>query len=126
MIISLFTSCILCVVTEKGSVHDFKIFKDSALLIHPDLMILADLGYLGLNKLHVNSWIPHKNSKKKKLNKEQKKDNKALASLRITIENVNRKCKIFRVVKETYRGKHKNYSKVWNVVAGLVNLRYAA
>ncbi|MCP4404940.1 MAG: hypothetical protein GY801_47520 [bacterium] len=38
---------------------------------------------------------------------------------------MNRRCKIFRSVKETYRGKHKNYSKVWTVVAALVNVRYA-
>ncbi|HEO65306.1 MAG TPA: IS5/IS1182 family transposase, partial [Spirochaetes bacterium] len=40
------------------------------------------------------------------------------------IEHINRRCKIFRIVKETYRGKHKNYRKTWNVVAALVNLRY--
>ena len=58
--------------------------------------------------------------------KKQKKENKTLSSLRITVENVNRRCKIFRATKDTYRGKHKNYSKVWNAVAGLVNLRYAS
>ena len=35
-----------------------------------------------------------------------------------------RRCKIFRIVKDVYRGKHKNYSLTWNLVAALVNLRH--
>ena len=122
----MFSLQIICVRAEKGTIHDFKIFKESAYLIHPDLLILIDSGYQGIVKIHQNSWIPSKKSKKNPLTKEQKKDNKALSQLRIHVENVNRRCKIFRATKETYRGKHKNYGKVWNAVAGLVNLRYAA
>jgi len=47
-----------------------------------------------------------------------------LASLWLPIEHINRRCKIFHAVKEVYRDKPKNYSKTWNLVAGLVNLRY--
>ncbi len=117
---------ILCVLAEKGTVHDFKIFKESLYYIHPNLLLLADSGYQGIEKIHANSWIPNKKSKTTPLTKEQKKDNKTLAQLRIYVEMVNRRCKIFKITKETYRGKHKNYGKVWNVVSGLVNLRYAA
>ena len=92
----------------------------------PETSVLVDSGYQGIDKIHINSWLPFKKSKKNPLNKEQRKDNKSLAELRIYVENVNRRCKIFRVAKETYRGKHKNYGKVWNVISGLVNLRYAA
>ncbi len=116
---------ILCVRATKGTVHDFRIFKESEYFIHPDLLILADSGYQGIGKIHVNSWIPGKKTKNNPLTKEQKKDNKILSSLRITVENVNRRCKIFKITKDVYRGKHKNYGKVWNVVAGLVNMRYA-
>lgn len=126
IIIALFSMQILCVRAAKGTVHDFRIFKESNYYIHPDLLILADSGYQGIDKIHANSWIPNKKTKNNPLTKEQKKDNKILAGLRIPVENVNRRCKIFRITKETYRCKHKNYGKVWNVVAGLVNLRYAA
>ncbi len=87
------------------------------------MLILVDSGYQGIDKIHKNSWFPFKKSKQKTLSKEQKKDNKSLSELRIFVENINRCCKIFRATKETYRGKHKNYGKVWNVVAALVNLR---
>ncbi|MFZ2450493.1 MAG: hypothetical protein WAW36_08240, partial [Methylovulum miyakonense] len=39
----------------------------------------------------------------------------ALSKRRVFIEHVNRRCKIFRIVKDVYRGKHKNYSLTWNL-----------
>ncbi|MEQ1637565.1 MAG: transposase family protein [Methylococcales bacterium] len=54
----------------------------------------------------------------------RKRHNRELAKRRLAIEHVNRRCKIFCIVKEAYRGKHKNYSQTWNLVAVLVNLRY--
>ena len=125
LVISLFTMQIICVRVEKGSVHYFRVLKESLYKIHPDILILADSGYQGINKIHGNSWIPHKESKKNPLTKEQKKENKALAQLRIYVEMVNRRCKIFRIAKDIFRGKHRNYGKIWNAIAGLVNLRYA-
>jgi hypothetical protein len=112
------------VICQKGHVHDFKIFKESKLPIHPDIKLKADSGYQGIQKIIANSDIPVKESKKKKLTKQDRKHNNELAKSRIPIEHTNRKCKIFRIVKETYRGKHKNYGKTWNVIAALVNLRY--
>ena len=115
---------IICIYLEKGCVHDFTVLKKSKLAIHSKILILADLGYLGIAKLHKNSWIPHKKSKHVPLTKEQKRDNRILASLRIQVEIANRRCKIFKAAKDRYRGKHKNCGKVWNVIASLVNLRY--
>lgn len=126
LVICLSTMTILCLKAAKGAVHDFKIFKDSRYYIHPDIVLLADLGYQGIDKVHMNSLIPFKKSKKQPLTDQQKKDNKQIARIRIRIEMVNRRCKIFKITKDTYRGKHKNYGKVWNIVAGLVNLRYEA
>ena len=60
------------------------------------------------------------------LTDEQKAENNESAKVRIVIEHVNRRCKIFRLVKDSYRGKHRNYNKNWNCVAGLVNMRYLA
>ena len=94
--------------------------------IHKDIIKLADAGYQGIIKLYRNSYTPVKNTKNKPITKADKKYNVALSKQRVRIENVNRRCKIFRITKETYRGKHKNYGKTWNIVAALVNLRYAA
>jgi DDE superfamily endonuclease len=99
-------------------------FKESKVLIHPTTTLLADSGYQGIVKIHSNSQIPVKRRKKLELTAADKKYNRQLASLRCSIAHVNRRGKIFRVAKEVYRGKHPHYSKTWNLIAGLVNLRY--
>ena len=123
--ISMLTLTILSVVVGKGQQHDFLVFKDSRLLLHPDALLLADSGYQGMHKYHQNSTLPVKKKKGQPLSVEYKVHNKALSKQRVFIEHVNRRCKIFRIVKDVYRGKHKNYSLTWNLVAALVNLRYA-
>ncbi len=116
---------ILSIYVDKGSVHDFRIFKKSKLKTDVNTKILVDSGYQGIQKIHNNVEIPIKNTKKHKLTTDDKSFNKNLSKRRIFIENINRKCKIFRIVKEVYRGKHKNYGLVWHVIGALVNLRYS-
>ena len=122
--ICVLTLSILSVVTAKGQQHDFSVFKNSRLLLHPDVLLLVDSGYQGIHKYHPNSTLPVKKKKGQHLTAEDKAHNKALSKQRIFIEHVNRRCKIFRIIKDVYRGKHKNYSLTWNLVAALVNLRY--
>jgi transposase len=110
----------------KGRQHDFSLKKASHVLIPKDSQLLADSGYQGLNKYHNNSILPIKKKKGKPQTPEDKAHNKALSKRRILIENINRLCKIFRSVKEVYRGQHKNYSLIWHLIAALVNLRYSS
>ena len=112
--ICLLTLAILSVVVGKGQPHDFSVFKDSRLLLHPDALLLADSGYQGLHKHPQNSTLPVKKNKGQPLPAEDKADNKALSKQRVVIEHVNRRCKIFRIVKDVYRGKRKHYSLTWN------------
>ncbi len=125
LIVCVTTLQILLVVCDKGRTHDFKILKKGRLHILKEIKKYGDSGYQGIAKLYENSTTPHKKPQGGELTPKQKKENRMLARVRIPIEHVNRRCKIFRIVKETYRGKHKNFSKVWTVIAGLVNLRYA-
>ncbi|WP_305852352.1 transposase [Methylobacter sp. S3L5C] len=62
--ICLLTMTILSVVIGKGQQHDFSIFKDSRLLLHPDALLLADSGYQGIKKHHQNSTLPVKKKKR--------------------------------------------------------------
>ena len=107
----------------KGSIHDFKLLKNSKLKLPKLILILADLGYLGIKQLFEKAMIPYKASKNKPLTKDEKKYNRELSRKRIIVENKIRECKIFRIVKDVYRGKHKNYGLMWNLVAGLVNFK---
>jgi hypothetical protein len=64
LIICLATLAILGIYCEKGKVHDFKMFKESKVWIHPATTLLADSGYQGIGKIHSNSKIPVKKKKK--------------------------------------------------------------
>jgi len=124
LVICAATLRIMSVVCAKGKQHDFKVFKINQLLIHPESLLLADSGYQDLKNRHKNSSLPIKKKKGSTLTDGEKAHNKALSKQRIFIENINRRCKIFRIVKDVYRGKHKNYSLTWRLVSALVNLRY--
>lgn len=105
--------------------HDFELFKQTRIPLAPSVEIYADAGYQGLQKRMANGVTPIKKPKSRDLTPDETAHNRALARLRIAIEHVNRRCKIFRSVKDTYRGKHRHSHKTWTVVAALVNLRYA-
>ena len=124
LLVSLESKMIYGVAAGKGKTHDFKMFKDSKTRIPSDIGILGDSGYQGIKDIHANSRTPIKKPKGKKLTKRQKLYNHLLSKKRITVEHIIRRCKIFRITKDVYRGKHKNHGKVWNLVAGLVNHRY--
>jgi hypothetical protein len=124
IVISLNPLKILSVIISKGRIHDFRILKKSRLPLHPDIVKMGDAGYQGMQNLYPNSLIPVKKRKKLPLTEEEKKYNRNFSKERIAVEHINRRCKIFRIVKETYRNKHKNIGKIWNIIAGLVNLRY--
>lgn len=95
--------------------------KESRIKVSESVKILADLGFLGILKLHPNSEIPHKGSKNKKLTKEQKQENKVLSRQRIVIEHVNRMMKIFLILKYPYRNKQKRFGLRVNLLAGIYN-----
>ena len=112
--------------TDVGSAHDFKIFKKSRIWkfkLIQNASSELDLGFLGVSKYLKNAIIPHKSSKKYKLSKKQKRENRELSRSRIKIENINREIKIFRICKEIRRHKQKNHNLFWNLIAGVVNFK---
>lgn len=125
LIVCLTTLTILVVACGKGRTHDFTLLKHTRRGILSSIRKYADSGYQGLQKLLANTILPFKRTKKTPLTPEQNRHNREVARIRIAIEHVNRRCKIFRIVKETYRGKHKHVGKTWTLVAELVNFRYA-
>ena len=90
--------------------------------IKKSIICQADTGYQGIVKLHANSEIPKKNSKKKPLSEQDKKQNHILSSSRVTIENIIRDIKIFRIVAEKYRNRRKRFGLRFNLIAALYNL----
>ncbi len=123
LIVCFLTGLIRAVVCGRGQIHDFKLFKQSKIRLSQKTIIKLDLGFLGMKKLYPQAELPTKASKYHPLTKDQKKSNKQLAAERVLIEHINRECKIFKICKERYRGKHKNYEKTWKLVASIVNLK---
>lgn len=112
---------IICVETEKGRKHDFRVFKESETHIHPDILVQTDSGYQGIAKYHKNSELPYKHSKKKPLTKEQRQHNHEVSSSRVRVEHVIRSLKIFRVLAERYRNRRHRFGLRINLFAGIYN-----
>lgn len=108
--------------TKPGSVHDFNLHKQEPPL-PLESRAFVDLGYQGLDKLHQETELPYKATKKKPLDQEEKEYNRALSRVRIKVENVLANIKIFRILKDCYRNKRKRYNVKFNIIAGIVNLK---
>jgi len=105
-----------------GSQHDFQLFKESRTVISGQTSALADAGYQGLVSYHANSQTPVKKTKLHSLNAEQKAYNRALSKVRILIENIIRKLKIFRILSERYRNRRKRFGLRFNLISAIYNL----
>lgn len=97
-------------------------FKESGVYIHPEIKSLTDTGYQGLGKLHHNSELPKKKSKKNLLTKEDKRKNRKLSSERALNENVIGMIKRFKIIADRYRNRRKRFGLRFNLIAGVYNL----
>ena len=63
-----------------GETHDFKLFKKSKVQWTKKTSGVTDSGYTGIKKIQSTTRLPKKRSKGKSLTKEEKRDNRAIAS----------------------------------------------
>lgn len=112
---------IICTSFSNGNRHDFRLFKDSGVRIHPAIKSLTDAGYQGIQKVHQNSALPKKKSKKAPLTKEDKKRNRELSSERVLNENVIGMLKRFKIIADRYRNRRKRFGLRFNLIAGIYN-----
>ena len=96
-------------------------FKESRVHIHPEIKSLTDTGYQGIDKLHHNSELPKKKTKKHPLTKEDKRKNRALSGERALNENVIGMIKRFKIIADRYRNRRKRFGLRFNLVAGIYN-----
>ena len=115
------TGKIICVAHEKGRRHDFHLLKRSKTRMNPKTKALTDTGYLGLQKLHADTDMPKKRSKKNPLTKEDKASNRALSSARVPCENVIGAIKRFKIVADKYRNRRKRFGLRFSLIAALYN-----
>ena len=125
MLVELETGQIICTAVDMGRTHDFKLLKRSRLPFISSQLCLADRGYQGFSRLHLGACTPTKKPRKQPLPKAEKQHNRALARLRVRVEHVIRRFKIFRIFSGRYRNRRRRFGLRLNLIAGLLNYELA-
>ena len=116
---------VICTTLTNGKRHDFRLFKESGVRIHPKIKTLTDTGYQGIGKTHANSELPKKKTKKNPLTKEDKRKNRELSSERVVNENVIGMLKRFKIISDRYRNRRKRFGLRFNLIAAIYNMELA-
>jgi hypothetical protein len=90
--------------------------------ILPEIKTLTDTGYQGIGKIHSNSELPKKRTKKNPLTPEDKRNNRELSSERVLNENVIGMLKRFKIISERYRNRRKRFGLRFNLIAAIYNM----
>lgn len=111
--------------TRDGTVHDKKIIDGEGLTCHDSrIKILTDTGLLGFKAGNAKIVLPKKNSKLHKLSESDKEQNRAISSVRVTVEHAIAGVKINRSVQDVYRNMTEGMDDLlMSVACGLHNFR---
>ena len=115
------TRRILCLAHEKGRRHDFRLFKRSKVRLHPETKAVVDSGYQGLQRVHANTAMPKKRSKKKPLSASDRAQNRAFSSDRVPCENVIAMLKRFKIIADRYRNRRRRFALRFFLIAAIYN-----
>jgi len=91
-----------------------------------EIQLDTDTGYQGIKKLHPNSLLPKKKSKKKPLTAEEKALNREISSERVFNEHAIGFIKRFKILSERYRNRRKRFALRFNLIAGICNFDLSA
>jgi hypothetical protein len=113
--------------SKHGRVHDKKLLDKMELHLPGTISILADTGFVGLQKTHAHVLLPDKKPRGSVLTHAQKEMNRLISSTRIVVEHAIGGMKRFACVSSIYRNKNGLDDVLVGVTAGLWNfrLRYA-
>lgn len=104
-----------------GAEHDFHLFKRTFKGSPDKVCYEADLGYVGIDKVHSNCLIPSKNSKKHKLTEFEKEFNKLIAKSRIFIEHTNGWIKRFKILSTKFRNNLSYFAPIAVLICAFYN-----
>jgi len=113
---------IICLAFCNGKKHDFRLFAESEIRMLEEIEAQTDTGFIGIEKIHKNSSLPHKKPKGSQLTKEQKRENHAISSKRVSNEHAIGFVKRFKILTERYRNRRKRFGLRFNLIAGFCNL----
>lgn len=98
-----------------------RIFRESKMRLAEQINVITDSGYQGLQKIHNNTDMPKKRSKKKPLTDPDKKRNRELSSKRVVNEHVIGSIKRFKIVADKKRNRRKRFGLRFSLIAGIHN-----
>ncbi len=109
--------------SKHGKVHDKKL-SDKALVVvrlPEDVALLADTGFVGIDKQHPNTLIPKKKPRGGFLTESERAMNRLISSSRMVVEHAIGGMKRFRAASNLYRNKNGWDDTLVHVAAGLWN-----
>jgi hypothetical protein len=86
------------------------------------IKVVVDSGYLGIKAVHGNTELPKKKSKLHPLSKQDKQENRQLASQRVLNEHVIARIKRFKIISCKYRNRRKRFGLRFNLICAIHNL----
>jgi molybdenum cofactor biosynthesis enzyme MoaA len=89
--------------------------------VRPSIGIDADLGYVGIEKVHPNRRIPKKASKYHTLTKRDKAYNTRLVRERVIIEHINAKINVFKIMAYPYCNHCERHLLRMSLICGIIN-----
>jgi hypothetical protein len=106
-----------------GPTPDLTLFKQSSVLsfLPTEYGLMGDLGYLGLDKLHLRAFIPRRKPRGKLRPPEDRPYNAAFAAFRVIVEHTIARMRRFQSLSQMDRQHRRHHAARVAAVAGLVN-----
>ncbi len=110
---------------KKGRRHDYDVYKKNHPVIPKEVVTVIDLGYLGVETDFPEqlSVLPCKKKRNRFLSDDEKEYNVIHSKKRIVVEHTICRLKKYRIMNDIFRNKLRNYNRISDIVAGLVNYR---
>lgn len=89
--------------TYAGSVHDKAIADEQGWQFPSGIILHQDLGFQGYAPDGVIVQMPRKKPRARELTEKQKQENKQMAAVRVKVEHIIGRVKIYRMVKDRIR-----------------------
>jgi len=111
--------------THPHSVHDLTVLRGTPIpnILSETKRALGDSAYQG----EPNFLVPVRKPPRAELTRSQKLWNKQIGHVRVTVENVFKRVKDFRIVSDVYRGdyhKLQQFNVIFGLVCALVNIHF--
>jgi hypothetical protein len=113
--------------TVPGPMADSMLLRRARLMVNlpAGTRVIWDAGYVGMEKIYPEFEVvtPFKRKKGQDLSEDEREFNHQVSKVRIVVENVICRMKVFRVLGDFFRNSDSVHGVMAGVVSGLVNLR---